>query len=149
MDLVICSTLGSVQIGFYKNSTLIDTLYKEGQISDTLPNIFESLIDKKIENIYFARGPGSFMAIKLTYVFLKTISIMKNINLFGVDSFYFTKNRPIKSIGNSYFIKNNNQIEIQTIKEIEEYEVTMPQQLNKNDFNTNISPLYIVPAVGI
>lgn len=147
--MVICSTLGSTKIGVYENQIKVKQIEKDGKISDILPLIFTKFNDKHIKNIYFARGPGSFMAIKLTYVFLKTISIVKDINLFGVDSFYFTNNRPIKSIGNSYFIKKQDKIELEVLKDVEDYEVHIPLKLNKSDFSLDISPLYIIPAVVI
>ncbi|CAA6804980.1 MAG: TsaB protein, required for threonylcarbamoyladenosine (t(6)A) formation in tRNA [uncultured Campylobacterales bacterium] len=149
MDIVICSTLGNTKVGLYDSDTLISELELEGKVSDTLPSIFGKLNNENINNIYFAKGPGSFMAIKLTYVFLKTISIIKKINLFAVDSFYFNQNSPIKAIGNSYFVKDENEIKLQVIECSDTNNIELPQKLIKSDFSNDISPLYIIPAVGI
>ena len=39
------------------------------------------------------------MAIKVAYLFLKTISISKNIELESCSGFEFNKNSPIKALG--------------------------------------------------
>ena len=42
------------------------------QTSEALPLLFESILKEyDPKRLFFARGPGSFMAIKITYIFFK------------------------------------------------------------------------------
>jgi hypothetical protein len=85
------------------------------------------------------------MAIKLTYIFLKTLQITKNINILAQDGFYFNQNSPIKAIGNRYFVKENDTITIKETNPSKEFE--LPKKLNYSDFLEEISPIYILNAV--
>ncbi len=90
------------------------------------------------------------MAIKITYLFLKTISISENIKLFATDGFAFNENSPIKAIGTLYFLKKNgkiftNKINSADIKSIKEFQ--LPKKLDYTIFSKENEPLYILPAV--
>ena len=41
------------------------------------------------------------MAIKVAYIFLKTISITRSIDLYACEGFEFNQNSPIKALGKS------------------------------------------------
>jgi len=87
------------------------------------------------------------MAIKISYVFLKSYSIVKNIPLMAVDGFYFNNNSPIKSIGKMYFIKEEDNIILDTIKPKNIEGFKLPEKIKKDDFSIDSTPLYILPAV--
>jgi len=97
--------------------------------------------------VFFARGPGSFMAIKITYIFLRTLSITKGIELFATDGFLFNENMPIKAMRKMYFIKKDNNIETEIFKEELNHKFYLPQKLEIDKFTKDIEPLYILPAV--
>lgn len=108
---IIAITLDALKIGVYHENKLINTLDSSEKTSDVLPLLFEELLKKyEIETIVYTNGPGSFMAIKISYVFFKTLSITKNIKLLSADGFYFNNNAPIKSIGKLYFLKEDEGI---------------------------------------
>ena len=88
------------------------------------------------------------MAIKVTYIFLKSISILKNIPLFATDAFYFNKNSPIKAVGKLYFVKVLEAIETKKFDEPVFSEFKLPQFLNYDDFDTDTVPKYGIGAVG-
>jgi tRNA A37 threonylcarbamoyladenosine modification protein TsaB len=135
-------------IGLYKENKLFETITSEEKTSEILPKIFKKLLAKyTCKKIYFARGPGSFMAIKITYIFLKTLSISKDIELFATDGFYFSNNNPIKAIKKMYFIKENDKITTKFFNEEIETDFKLPEILNIEKFSTDIEPLYILPAV--
>ena len=98
---------------------------------------------------YFARGPGSFMAIKITYLFLRTLSITQNVPLLATDGFAFNQNSPIKAVGTLYFSKENGKITTQKIDTQKEkiHPFALPQKLDKEIFSDENEPLYILPAV--
>jgi tRNA threonylcarbamoyladenosine biosynthesis protein TsaB len=85
------------------------------------------------------------MSIKLTYIFLKTLQIVKNISIFAVDGFYFNQNSPIKALRNRFFVKENGTITIKKAKSSNNFE--LPKKLFFKDFSKDIEPLYILNAV--
>ena len=146
VDIVAIVVSKPLLVGVYENGSLIKTIKKEGKTSDILPLIFDELLKSfEVNTIIYTRGPGSFMAIKLSYVFFKTLQITKNINFLATDAFYFNKNKPIKAVGDSYFVKKEGIISLE--KEKIEGEFTLPKNLNKNDFSEEVEPLYILKAV--
>lgn len=89
------------------------------------------------------------MAIKITYLFLKTLSITKNLQLFATDGFAFNQKSPIKAVGNLYFIKKDGKISTQKIGEIPltQKSFTLPQKLDTEIFSSDNEPLYVLPAL--
>ncbi len=148
-DLVVIALTSPIIIGVYKERELIETIKSEERSSEILPEIFKELLAKyKIEHIVYAKGPGSFMAIKVSFIFLRTLSIVKNISLLATDAFYFNNNVPIKAVGKLYFVKNRDTIETETLIEAPIMEFTLPQQLVLEDFSEETAPFYGIGAVG-
>ena len=147
---VLCITLTSpIKIGIYEKNRLIETILSDEKSSDVLPLIFKDILNKyDVEKLFYAKGPGSFMAIKVAYIFLKSLSILKKIPLFSIDAFYFNKNQPIKAIGKLHFVKINQEIKTQKIETTPQSEFTLPDALDYNEFSTNTTPLYMIGAVG-
>ncbi|WP_281951329.1 hypothetical protein [Nitrosophilus kaiyonis] len=147
IDIVIVS-LSKIKIGLYKDSILFEEIETNEKTSEYLPKIYNELIKKyNIERIVYSRGPGSFMSLKLTYVFLKTLNISKNIKLFACDGFVFTNNSPIKAMGNLYFVKENGKISLKKFENEVETQISLPKNINLIKYDENIEPLYILPAV--
>ncbi len=146
VDIVVIPISKPLLVGVYKNGELIETIKKDGMTSDILPEIFDDLLKKyDLKHIIYAKGPGSFMAIKLAYVFFKTLEIAKDIKLLAQDGFYFNNNSPIKAVGNSYFVKKEGIITLE--KNLKEGEFKLPEKLNLEDFSEETSPLYVLKAV--
>jgi len=88
------------------------------------------------------------MAIKVTYIFLRTLSIARQIPLFATDGFDFNNNSPIKATGALYFMKENGKIS--TIKYAtppKSEAFTLPQTLEASCFSHKAEPLYVLPAL--
>jgi len=135
-------------MGLYREGKLFKSYKSDKKTTVILPEIFQkitSLYD--ITALYYAKGPGSFMAIKVSYVFLKSYAIAKNITLKAVDGFYFNNNAPIKALGKTYFVKEGNNITFGTMTLKKNGEFHLPKSLNHQDFSDDILPLYILPAV--
>ena len=146
VDIVAVVISKPMLLGVYKDGCLVDIIKKEGMTSDILPEIFDNLLKKyEINSVIYSKGPGSFMAIKLAYVFFKTLQITKNIKLLAADGFYFNQNSPIKAVGNSYFVKKEGIITL--TKNEKEGKFTLPEKLNFKDFSEEVEPLYILKAV--
>jgi hypothetical protein len=146
VDVVAIVISKPLKVGIYQNNKLIEIIEKDGLTSDTLPVIFDDILRKyEINSIIYSKGPGSFMAIKLSYVFFKTLEIAKGIKFLAADGFYFNKNQPIKAVGKSYFIKKEGIITLK--KDLKEGEFFLPEILNKNDFSEEVTPLYVLNAL--
>jgi len=149
VDLVLITLTSPIKIGIYENNMLIETIESSGKSSDVLPTIFQDLMKKyTIEKLFYANGPGSFMAIKVAYIFLKSLSILKDIPLFATDAFYFNENEPIKAIGKLHFVKVASEIKTQKLETVPEVKFTLPDVLDYNEFSKNATPLYMIGAVG-
>ena len=148
-NLVIIALTSPIHIGIYNDTTLVETIKSEERSSEVLPELFKDILARyEIQNIIYANGPGSFMAIKVSYIFLRTLCIVKNITLLATDAFYFNNNTPIKAVGKLYFVKNSNAIETVVITDPPVMEFKLPQELKLNDFTTESAPFYGIGAVG-
>jgi len=149
VDVVLITLTSPILVGVYEDKKLIETIKSEEKSSDILPLIFRDLFKKyDIENLFYANGPGSFMAIKVAYVFLKSLSVLKKIPLFARDAFYFNENQPIKAIGKLCFVKIASEIETQKFQTVPTTVFQLPDELDYNEFSTNATPLYKIGAVG-
>lgn len=153
--LILPNTSAPLFVGVYRDFKLEFSLESTKLLSDSLVSLFlelENRLKKSGESfseLYFVRGPGSFMALKLIYIFAKTLEISRDIRLFAADAFNFNQNSPIKAYGNCYFIKEaESKITLKTfeipptLKALE-----LPQVLDSSIFSQNLKPLYILPPV--
>ncbi len=150
VEVLVISLGTPLLVGVYKEQKLIKSYQEQQKTSDILPVVFNKILnDFELEAIYMANGPGSFMAIKVGFVFLKTISIALKIPLLGCDGFYFNQNSPIKAVANRYFMKKNGKITIDIFdgdkKDIKDFK--LPSILDKSIFKKEVEPLYVLPAV--
>jgi tRNA A37 threonylcarbamoyladenosine modification protein TsaB len=149
VDVLLITLTSPILIGVYHNQELIETIESNEKSSDVLPLIFDELLKKySIEKLFYANGPGSFMAIKVAYIFLKSLSVLKNIPLYARDAFYFNENQPIKAIGKLCFVKIASKIETQKFQTVPEVKFRLPNELDYKEFSTNTAPLYKIGAVG-
>ncbi|MDQ7067059.1 MAG: hypothetical protein Q9M40_03095 [Sulfurimonas sp.] len=82
VDILLITLTSPIKIGVYENEKLLETIESSDKSSDVLPLIFRDLQKKYVlKKLFYANGPGSFMAIKVAYIFLKSLSILKNIPL--------------------------------------------------------------------
>ncbi len=150
VEVLTISLSSPLLVGIYKDDKLIKSYTKDEKTSDILPVVFKEILDEfEVTSIYMANGPGSFMAIKVSFVFLKTISITKQIPVLGCDGFFFNKNSPIKAVGNRFFMKKNGIISPEIFdgdkEDIKPFE--LPSFLDKTIFKKDVEPLYVLPAV--
>ncbi len=149
VDILLVTLTSPILVGIYEDNKLIETIKSDKKSSDVLPLIFQDLLKRyNIQNLFYANGPGSFMAIKVAYIFLKSLSVLKKIPLYACDAFYFNENQPIKAIGKLYFVKIASKIETQKFKTVPKREFKLPDELDYDEFSTNATPLYEIGAVG-
>ncbi|PUE64987.1 hypothetical protein [Arcobacter caeni] len=149
IEVLVITISNPLLIGIYENKKLIKEHKLDGKTSDLLPSLFEQLLkDYNIDKIIYVNSPGSFMAIKIAYIFLKTISIIKNIKLEACEGFEFNQNSPIKALGKKYFIRNENEVKVDFLeKECIIHDFKLPMCIEKYNFNEETLPIYNLPAV--
>lgn len=149
IEVLVITISNPLLIGIYENKKLIKEYKLDGKTSDLLPNLFDKLLKEyEINRIIYVNSPGSFMAIKVAYIFLKTISISKNIELVASEGFLFNDNSPIKALGKKYFIKDENKIKVDFLeKDCIIRDFKLPMCIEKYNFNKETLPIYNLPAV--
>ena len=146
---LVNSISSPLQLGLYSEDNLIQSYAIEGKTSDVLPQIFEEILKKyTIEQLVYVNGPGSYMAIKVAYVFLKTLSITKQIPFKACSGFDLNGQSPIKALGKKYFIVKDENITVDFCDEnriINDF--TLPQQLSVLGLSDDTLPNYQLPVV--
>lgn len=135
-------------IGVYEDQKLVQTISSEKKTSEILlPLIKECLDAYDISTIIYTRGPGSYMAIKLTYIMLKTIEITWGITCVGCSGFALNGGQPIKAVGNLYFIKEKETIITKKYDQPVDARFVLPQSIHDLELDEESTPDYILPAV--
>jgi len=146
--LLIISISSPLFVGLYKDDILIETYSSEKKTSEILLPLITKLLDRyDISKIIYTRGPGSYMAIKLTYIMLKTIEITRGISCFGCSGFALNGGEPIKAIGNLYFIKEKETIITKKYEQPVNAKFALPQSIHDLEIDEESTPEYILPAV--
>ncbi len=149
VEVLLISLSSPILLGIYIDGKLHKTITSSQKSSEVLATLFEDILNEyKVVKLFYAKGPGSFMAIKIAYIFLKTLSITQDIQLLATDGFEFNQNSPIKANGNLYFMKENGKIltkKIDSTDILRDFE--LPKELDYLIFEDNIEPLYVLPAV--
>lgn len=148
-DVVVIALSSPILIGIYKDGVLVEEIKNDGMSSDVLAEIFDDLLKRyTFRTFVYAKGPGSFMGIKVTYLFLKTLSITLKIPLLATDAFFFNQNSPIKAVGKLYFVKNRTTIELEPIESPELIAFSLPENIDLEKFDSDNLPYYGIDAVG-
>jgi len=147
-ELLIISISSPLMIGVYEDGALIDTITSDSKTSEVLLPLLKTCLDKyDISRMIYTRGPGSYMAIKLTYIMLKTIEIIRGIECVGCSGFALNGGEPIKAIGNLYFIKEKETIITKKYEQPVNVEFTLPQSIHDLELDEESTPDYKIPAV--
>ncbi|MEA3433621.1 MAG: hypothetical protein U9R13_03495 [Campylobacterota bacterium] len=147
-QLLVISISSPLLLGVYEDGLLIKTMSSEKKTSETLLPLLNQCMDEyDIENIIYTRGPGSYMAIKLTYIMLKTIEIVRGIPCFGCSGFALNSGQPIKAVGNLYFIKEKETIITKKYEQPVNAKFTLPQSIHDLELDEESTPEYVLPAV--
>ena len=146
--LLVISIASPMLLGVYKDDSLVASFTLDDVASKQLPIMLEKLLDRySFSEFIYVNSPGSFMALKIAYVSLKTISLIKNIPLKAVDGFAFNGNSPIKAIGKLYFIKEDGTITTVKKQDALKQEFFLPKSLKGLEVSDRSTPKYEIPAV--
>ena len=147
-EILIVSIASPLLFGVYKDGELIETIEKEEKTSEILLKVLTELSLKyNYSRIVYTSGPGSYMAIKLTYITLRSLEILKDIPFDACEAFELNGNTPVKAMGKLYFIKEKETIITKKFDEVLEQRFSLPSMLSEVTILDNNKPLYILPAV--
>ncbi|MBZ7928964.1 tRNA threonylcarbamoyladenosine biosynthesis protein TsaB [Campylobacter sp. RM10532] len=134
-----------LMLGIYKNNLLVKSITSYEKASEFIPKILQELLqDFTFDELIYANGPGSFMGIKISYVSLSTLSIVRNIPLFAISAFELNNNQPISAHKEMCFVKKGDEI---FLEKTTSGEFVLPLNLSKlNKKNDNL-PFYFLPAI--
>jgi len=127
-----------------------------------------NLVFDEIANVFVNQGPGNFSGLRGSLATAKGISLSKNLNLFGYNTFiwscakFFNKENAIHSIikfREKYFVKifDKNLINISEIREVTKEKIikdynnkfkVIPQNMEKN-FDKNVLSLDNLNVVNL
>nr|WP_260953111.1 glycoprotease [Campylobacter sp. RM16187] len=114
---------------------------------EALIEIIDEILNKnryKISKIIYANGPGSFMGIKVSYIILKTLSIIKECEFYAVSGFELNDNAPIRANKALSFVKFQDEIKLE---KTETGNFKLPSNLDVLNLNFDTLPNYIIQAV--
>ena len=146
--ILIISISSPLLIGVYQDNLLIEKIESNKKTSEILLKILIELSKKyNYSEIIYTNGPGSYMAIKITYIILRSLEILKGVTFTGCNAFDLNDNKPIKAVGKLYFIKEKETIITKKIDEAIEQRFELPSMLSEVTILNDNKPLYILPAV--
>ncbi len=150
VDLIVIALTTPLLVGVYEDNILTQTFESQAKSSDFLPSLFAKLLEKyDINSITYANGPGSFMAIKVTYLFLQTLHVTHNIEILAALGFAFNNKSPIKAMGKLYFHLEDDEIKMKPLADESSLEaMQLPDHYEKEKYLTDNAPNYILPAVN-
>lgn len=144
-----------VLLGVYQNNFLCASYTSKSKTSEALVEVFSQLFkDLKnpnlpaIKGVYYAKGPGSFTSLKLTHVFLHTLALIHDFELYSTTGFDFNDNTPILAYANKYFVSQEREslTDFKDLK-IAPKDFKLPSFLEKNKFTQLNTPFYILPPI--
>ena len=146
--VLVVSISSPLLLGVYRDALLVETIESSEKTSDVLLKLLMEIFQKyDAKHLLYVSGPGSYMAIKLTYITLRSLEITKGITFDACDAFSLNNNNPIKAMGKLYFIKENNTIITKKFDEAVEQRFKLPSMLSEVAILNDNKPMYILPAV--
>lgn len=135
-------------VGIYdENGVLIEQIRSEDKADVAVIKIVDEVLNSKkynLKKIIYANGPGSFMGVKVAYVILKTISIVRDCEFYAVSGFELNGNNPIRANKSLSFVLQDGKIEL---KNAQACDFALPLNLAVLNLNFDTLPNYIIQAV--
>lgn len=132
-------------IGIYQDDKLVKSIESEEKASEFVSKILKILLKEfSFDELIYVNGPGSYMGIKISYVSLRTLSIVKNIPLFAISAFELNNNQPIAAHKNMCFVKKEDEI---ILEENTAGEFFLPPNLSKLNKKDDNLPFYFLSAI--
>lgn len=126
----------------------LESFESDAPATESFYPLFKAIDEKyAIEKLAYARGPGSFMGLKLGYVFMQTLALARNLPFTAASSFVLSDGAPVQAHGKRWFAQEANGIGVKLFEAAPEDRLLPPDRLDLNLFDTNTEPDYFMPAV--
>ncbi|BDQ27786.1 hypothetical protein [Helicobacter heilmannii] len=143
------------QVGVYAlDGRFLHAFNSNERTNTALIQIFEAMLKwlemrrLSIQALCYVRGPGSFMAMKLTHIFVHAWVLLNPTPLRSALGFAFNENSPIKAFGKSFYVYEGDQVVLKTFESPPPcQEMRLPPTLDPLLFSTTNEPLYFLPPV--
>lgn len=148
--LFVISIANPILIGLYEDEILKKVIEKDGKTSDILPSTVNDILKSHtLDEIIYVNGPGSYMSIKISYLFLKTLSITLGSKFLAVSGFTLNENSPIRALGKKYFFQDDSgEIKMRFLEDDEVLKpFNLPHQIDYQKCIEDTLPNYQLPAV--
>jgi len=145
--LLINPVASPLQFALYEGGKLQRSWEREGYASELLLPELDRLVEEGLDEILYVNGPGSQMGIKLTYIALETLRLLRGIPFGAVSAFALNGGRPLKAMGRLYFVKEKETIITQPLEEPIVQEFSFPSLLEALEREPGNRPDYRLPAV--
>ena len=142
-------TASPLAIGVYdRDNKLIAAVHSEEKVSKVLPALMDDLLRRyDVKRLIYTSGPGSNMSIKLCYIVLESVRIVKEIPLYACSLFDINGNRPVKAMGRLYFMKEKETIITKKLTQPVDTSVVLPDTIASLAIDPVALPDYRLPAV--
>ncbi len=145
--LLVNPVASPLQFALYEGGKLQRSWEREGYASEVLLPELDRLVEEGLDEILYVNGPGSQMGIKLTYIALETLRLLRGIPFGAVSAFALNGGRPLKAMGRLYFVKEKETIITQPLEETIVQEFSFPSSLEALEREPGNRPDYRLPAV--
>ena len=145
--LLINPVASPLQFALYEGGKLQRSWERDGYASEILLPELDRLVEEGVDEILYVNGPGSQMGIKLTYIALETLRLLRGIPFGAVSAFALNGGRPLKAMGRLYFVKEKETIITQPLEETIVQEFSFPSSLEALEREPGNRPDYRLPAV--
>ena len=134
-----------LQIGLDENDNLIKSIESSQEASEALPVLLDEILAEfRLTKLVYANGPGSYMGIKISYISLKTLSVVQNLPLFAVSAFELNGYAPIRANNALCFVYEKGEISLQKAVA---GKFVLPANLSALNLQENNEPFYFLDAV--
>ncbi|TSA86345.1 hypothetical protein FNE76_02220 [Helicobacter mehlei] len=151
--MLVLALQSPIKVGVYDHrGSFLHAFQSSKQASFALVEVFDALLawtkdhQLALQAIYYAKGPGSLMAMKLTHVFLHTLSLARSLELYSALGFAFNNNAPIKAFGKMGYVLKGDQMHLVPC-DSELPPLDLPAHLDRSVFTQDNQPIYLLPPV--
>jgi tRNA A37 threonylcarbamoyladenosine modification protein TsaB len=145
--LLINPIASPLQFALYEGGKLQRSWERDGYASEVLLPELDRLAEEGLDEILYVNGPGSQMGIKLSYIALETLRLLRGIPFGALSAFALNGGRPVKAMGRLYFVKEKETIITQPLEETIVQEFSFPSSLEGLEREPENRPDYRLPAV--
>ena len=143
VSVLVIAVAQPMLIGVYTDEKLIKSFQCQGETLQDLPNTFAQIMQEyQITKLYYSKGPGQAMAVKIAFVFLKAFALVRNLPFYACLGFEFNEFNPIKAFAKNYFVYDKGHFEVKNLEQVPNKAFHLPQVLDQNIFDEQVDLLF-------